>query len=555
MKKSKHSGKQVFSILDFASAMITLAVLLPSICAAQFPPMKKWDYRYGGTGNETMHSFQKTNSGGFIIGGFTNSPVSGNRSQPLWGGVDFWVVNTYDNGLLKWEKRYGGTGDDVLYEIAATDDGGFVFCGWSSSDTTGDKQSQLVGLIDYWVLRVDSSGNYLWDISVGGIDGEMARAIRQTPDGGFLIAGWCDSDSTGDVSEHSRGLSDYWVIKVDGQGNKLWDKRYGGTDLDILYTMELTSDGGFIFGGTSMSGIGADKSQPSQGISDYWVVKTDSLGVLQWERSYGGLQEEELFSIRQTVDGGYALAGYSFSGVSGDRTQPNWGACDIWLVRTDSLGNKLWDKRYGGSTFDEINRIDITDDNGFLISGDSYSPADGDKTESNVGEEQTWIVKTDSLGNLEWDKTLFTIGHDELGTCFQLSNGCYVSANFTNAGIGSYKSQPNWNNLDATTDLWIISFCDSTTGVSPLLKDPSFALYPNPANSTLTIETGGVTDKEGMIQLFNATGEMVMQIALPQMINKINVDLAAFKAGIYLMQLHTSGKVLSEKLLITHQQN
>ncbi|MBL0053995.1 MAG: T9SS type A sorting domain-containing protein [Bacteroidetes bacterium] len=161
------------------------------------------------------------------------------------------------------------------------------------------------------------------------------------------------------------------------------------------------------------------------------------------------------------------MGGTSNSGISGDKTQPSWGVYDYWVVKIDSLGIKQWDKRFGGTGEDEgIGYISQTIDGGFLLSGDSYSPISGDKTENNLGPEQTWVIKTDALGNKQWDKTVFTNGHDEGGLAIKTKDGCFALANYTYAGIGGDKTQAS----QGSWDYWIIKFCDTTSAIIPTVN-------------------------------------------------------------------------------------
>jgi hypothetical protein len=267
------------------------------------------------------------------------------------------------------------------------------------------------------------------------------------------------------------------------------------------------TDGGYILGGWSESGISGNKTQSNWANSpDYWILKIDSLGNKLWDKDFGGINYETLASLEQTLDGGYILAGYSNSGISGDKTEANVGLYDYWIIKTDSLGNKQWDKDYGGTDNDDIyyGILSRCNDGGYLISGTSYSNIGGDKTENNLGAKQTWIVKIDSLGNKQWDKTIFTSAPDENGYAIQTKDGCFAFANYTYAGIGGYKTQPSWN---GSSDYWIIKFCDSTqtTNLTQFfLKVDEFTIVPNPSNEYITVSSHYAIAK---IELTNGIGE------------------------------------------------
>ncbi len=162
---------------------------------------------------------------------------------------------------------------------------------------------------------------------------------------------------------------------------KQWDVRFGGSGEDLLYSLQQTADGGYILGGYSTSGISGDKTQASQGLSDYWIVKTDAGGVIEWDAGFGGSEDDYLLSLQQTADGGYILGGYSGSGISGDKTQASQGSWDYWIVKTDAGGVKQWDARFGGSDSEALLSLQQTADGGYILGGSSLSGISGDKTQ------------------------------------------------------------------------------------------------------------------------------------------------------------------------------
>ncbi|MBK9638708.1 MAG: hypothetical protein IPO63_13185 [Bacteroidetes bacterium] len=177
---------------------------------------------------------------------------------------------------------------------------------------------------------------------------DVLYSIQQTTDGGYILGGYSDSDVSGDKSENCNGDHDYWIVKVDSLGDIQWQNTIGGSLSDNLYSIQQTSDGGYILGGCSKSNISRDKTENCNGFDDYWIVKVDSLGVIQWENTIGGSIIDYLYSIQQTTDGGYILGGYSGSNVSGDKTENCIGGYDYWIVKVDSQGVIQWQKTIGG---------------------------------------------------------------------------------------------------------------------------------------------------------------------------------------------------------------
>ena len=440
-------------------------------CAfAQNPLVKQWDARFGGKQNDELFSFQQTADRGYILGGYSLSGISGNKTQPSQGGMDYWIVKTDGSGILEWEATFGGSDDDILTSLFQTSDHGYILGGYSLSPAGGDKSQPTQGGNDYWIIKLDSLGNKIWDKDFGGSADDNLWSICQTSDRGYILGGSSVSQAGGDKTQNTwAGSADYWIIKTDSNGTQLWDKDLGGTANDELRTVTETHDGGYFLAGFSVSGAGGDKSQASFGITDYWIIKTNALGNLIWDASFGGTDADGLFASEQTADNGYIIGGYSSSGIGGNKTTPLWGLSsnDYWVLKVDSTGNKQWERDFGGNVNeDEFGSVFQTFDGGYLFAGTSYSDISGDKSENNyLGAEQTWIIKTDSVGNKQWDKTIFTTGHDETGYAIQTDDGCYAIANWDNGGIGGYRTQDNWDTLISVStagDYWIVKFCDST---------------------------------------------------------------------------------------------
>jgi len=456
--------------------------VLPNISFGQASLTPQWNKSFGGSGDDELFGFLQTTDKGYILGGTSYSGISGDKTQPSQGNGDFWIVKTDSLANKQWDRRFGGTDNDYFFSFQQTKDGGYILGGASVSGAGGDRTLPSRGGNDYWIVKIDSLGNKQWDRRYGGSDEDWLFAVRQTKDGGYILGGSSLSGAGGDKSQGSRGGWDYWIVKIDALGNRLWDRRFGGSSDDFFYDLQLTTDGGYILGGTSYSDAGGDKSQNSRGIDDFWIVKIDSLGSKQWDKRFGGFISDDLYTLRQTFDGGYIAAGISNSDSSYDKTQPSRGYSDFWIVKMDAAGNKQWDKDFGGTYYeDDFGSIIQTADSGYLLAGTSYSPFGEDKSENNLGPEQTWIIKTSATGVKQWDKTLFTDGHDETGFVLQTTNGCYIAANFTTggaSGTNSYKTQASQGGYD----YWMLKFCIDTSVAMPkslfFTSDSSFCSEP-----------------------------------------------------------------------------
>ena len=457
---------------------------------SQGPSVKIWDKRLGGTNNDILYSNVPTRDGGYILGGSTISGIGGDKTQDTWNGTcDFWIIKVDSAANVEWDRDFGGLADDYLMYLIQTSDGGYMIGGFTNSGIGGDKTQPLIGCYDYWIFKIDSLGNKEWDKNFGGTGCDYIRSIQQTHDGGYIFGGFSGSNAGGDKSQPRWGSNDYWILKTDSAGNKLWDKDFGNVDDDELFSIQPTDDGGYVLGGFSNSAAGGDKTQNTIGGYDYWIVKIDSSGNKQWDKDFGGTSDDKMYSLKQTADAGYILGGLSNSGIGGDKTQDTIGGDDFWIIKTDPAGMKEWDKNFGGnSTESMFGNISQTSDHGYLLAGLSASNISGDKTENNLGLAQTWTIKTDSSGMKQWDKTLMVNGKVEQGFAFQVSDRCFTMMDMNNGTIGGHKSQSPWS---SSIDYWIIKFCDTTT-LQALLAAPNL-LCPGTCADFINLSTNSIS--------------------------------------------------------------
>jgi hypothetical protein len=331
-------------------------------------PAIEWQNTIGGSNFDYLRSLQQTTDGGYILGGFSSSGISGDKTELLSGSYDYWVVKLNSSGTIEWQNTIGGGAGDYLATIQQTTDGGYIIGGYSYSGISVDKTEGSVGLGDYWVVKLNSSGTIEWQNTIGGSHDDQLRSIRQTTDGGYILGGYSTSGNSGDKTEASLGVDDYWVVKLNSIGAIEWQNTIGGSGDDFLFPIQETTDGGYILGGYSNSGISGDKTEAFLGgISDYWVVKLNSSGTIEWQNTIGGSSDDLLFSIQQTTDGGYILGGYSGSGISGDKTEASLGDYDYWVVKLNGSGAIEWQNTIGGNNNDFLISIEQTTDGGYIM--------------------------------------------------------------------------------------------------------------------------------------------------------------------------------------------
>lgn len=355
-----------------------------------------WENTVGGGNYDKLYAVEETPDGGYIVGGQSLSGGGwGDKSESNKGGYDYWIVKLDEDGVVEWDRSYGGLGKDQLYNVQPTSDGGYIIAGTSDSGISGDKTENRVGNSDYWVIKTDASGNIIWQNDIGGLMFDNVYSAYETADGGYILGGTSTSGISGDKTAGNYGVVDYWIVKLNSAGTVVWDKTIGGTLNDYLYAVIPTADGGSIACGMSESGLTGNKTDNTNGLYDYWVVKLDNSGNITWQNSIGGTGNDYAFvnAIDQTSDGGYAIAGYSQSLISGDKTEANTGSWDYWILKINSTGSILWQTVLGGVSGDYANAISATTDGGFIVGGFSYSSAGGDKDENAIGDADFWIIR------------------------------------------------------------------------------------------------------------------------------------------------------------------
>ena len=378
---------------------------------------------FGGSKNETANDVISTIDGGYAVLGYTQSN-DGDILDKTNESYDYWLLKFDEENQLQWSNTYGGTADERGQSILQTNDSGYLISGFSKSNDFD--VSTNFGSNDYWVAKLDPTGNIQWEKSFGFSGTDQAFSSIQTLDGGYLITGTLDvtasglqgNDKSSFSNRHAGG--DYWAIKLDVNGTKQWRRFFGGSNTDTANDVIQTSDNGFIMVGLSDSDD-IDVSN-NKGAYDFWIVKIDTDGNLVWEKSYGGQETDQAFAITKTSDGNFIITGDTRS--SDLDVDSNYGSADIWAIKINPSGDLVWKKNFGGASFDTSKDIIASQNGGFFITGNSRS-ADQDLTKNN-GNNDVWILKISESGNLEWEKS---IGGTEIDLSFgitELSNNSIV---------------------------------------------------------------------------------------------------------------------------------
>jgi hypothetical protein len=389
----------------------------------------QFQHTIGGTGGEYCSSIIQTADGGYAVAGYTNSFGA--------GGNDFYIVKLAGTGgTLQWTRTIGGAGNDIALSIIQTADGGYAVSGETTSFGAGN--------FDAYIMKLDYNGMLQWSRTVGGAGDEYGESIIQTPDGGYAVASYTTSFGAGDY--------DVYIIKLDAAGMIQWSRTIGGPGYDYALSIIQTTDDGYaLFGSTGFYGAG---------YTDYYVVKLDSNGSLQWSKTIGGTGGDYGFSIVQALDGGYALSGTTVSFGAGN--------LDIYIVKLDHNGSLQWTRTVGGTEHDYGYVIIQTTDGGYAVSGSTAS--------FGAGGNDAYIVKLNSSGSLQWSKTAGGMNYDYTLSIIQTTDGGYAAADYS-ASFGAGDADIYIVKLDAAGNT-----CGNTS--SPLPSSGTGGTLGSPASIT-----------------------------------------------------------------------
>ncbi len=469
----------------FLRLVIVLGILAwsPDV-SGQAPPVQ-WQHCYGGTSIDAPASVDEGVDGGFILAGFSNSG-DGDVIGTSYGNTDIWLVKTNDYGAISWEQCYGGSGSESA-SVIMRKGRGYVVAGYSGSsdfEVTG-----LHGLPyphsspDYWIFAIDSIGDLQWEKTFGGSNPDLLYGMVPANGGGFVLAGGTLSND-GDIT-NSHGISDAWIVKIDDTGGLVWQKAIGDTGINWANSICKTTDNGYVIAGYS----NADSISTPTANRDLWVVKLDDTGGVVWQKYFGGSDVDEAESIAQTADGGYIVAGTSRS-ANGD-VMHNYGDYDIWVIKLSAAGTLQWSKTYGGSGDDEPAKIIQTLDGGYALA--CYTNSTDSDITGNHGSYDAWVVKLDDTGAIEWRRTLGGTDKDYASDIRQTADSGYivlVDAHSYNGDVsGAHGNSDYWVvRMDKHGAGIPSTEKEKVIKVYPVpARDMLYFEFPSPANSTIKL--------------------------------------------------------------------
>ena len=489
-------------------------------------PVIQWEKSFGGSLEDNGFDIKVTNDGGYIMVGTTLSSDAiplGNHH----GNYDVYVVKTTSTGIVEWQKTIGGSNYDVGTSVFQTTDNGYIISGYTSSND-GDIISNF-GFFDCLVIKLDALGNIQWNKTYGGSGFDSALDLVQTSDGGYVIAGNSGS-SDGHVTQNL-GDSDIWIVKIDALGTIVWEKSIGGSANDLITAISKTSDDGYLLVGHTFSNDG-DITQ-NQGSCEAWLLKLNSAGAIEWQKTYGGSEGDYLYDIKQTQEGGYITCGQTES--ANGNLSTNYGASDAWIMKLSSLGEIEWSKTYGGSSDDDLAFIGTAQDGKYIFCGGTYSN-DFDVAANNGGYD-CWLLKILDNGDVDWNKTYGGSLNDGPNGLKQTSDGGSVFVGYAYS-----------NNLDVSQnsgihDMWLVKLSPHSLSNETFEHD-GLNVFPNPTTNLLNLQAVDSLFID-TIKVTDIAGKTIMLITQ----NTKQINISTFAQGLYFLEVIAGSKTYQTKFI------
>ncbi|MDD5528765.1 MAG: T9SS type A sorting domain-containing protein [bacterium] len=502
--KSASGGKKILFSLVSAGILFTA-----NVHAAVSISDTLWTRTFGGTSSEVGNSVQQTSDGGFVIAGTTKSFGAGVE--------DVYLVRTNSSGDTLWTKAFGGTSSDYGNSVQQTQDGGFIIAGTTKSFGIGAPTYSNV-----YLIKTNSSGDTLWTRTFGDFSNEDGYSVQSISGGtnGFIIAG--------STTSFGAGGGDIYLVRTNSSGDTIWTRTYGGSNNDWGAYVQKTQDGGFIItGGASSFGAGS---------YDAYLVRTDSLGDTLWTRAFGGTSYDYGKSVQQTQDGGFIITGETSSFGTGTP-----GYYNVYLIKTNSSGDTLWTRTFGGTKDDYGNSVQQAQDGGFIIAGQTQSFGIATPTYFNV-----YIIKTNSSGNALWTKTFGGI-YSDVGNSVQSVSD--ADSGFIIAGTtGTFG--------ETSGDVYLIRL-SKEVGVEEKLNIKNqiskLEISQNPFSRSTIISYSVWNSRDCSINLYDISGKCIKTITnepKPAGTYSINLNANELKTGIYFLQLNANGTKITKKITI-----
>jgi len=513
-----------------------------------------WEKSYGGKHSDYLFDAQPTPDYGFILAGSSLSKKTGNKTEDGNGSLDYWLWKMDEDGDLDWQKSFGGAGADLLQSVRLTRDGGFILAGTSDSQKGLHKKDSCRGHEDFWIIKLNAKGAEEWQRTIGGSGQELLQSIAPTSDGGYIIGGSSSSNESSRLKngtedpfgkkEDSFGNLDYFIIKLDSEGKAEWQKSFGGQYADQLRSIIQTGDRGYLLAGSSNSPESGNKSEKCYGRSDYWVLKLDAKGDLEWQKAYGGEGDDQLQAALQSKDGNFLLAGSSSSGTTGNKNASNGKGMDFWLLKIDPAGDILWQQTYDVGKTDQLTSLEENADGSLLLGGHAKSEIIGSRKKDAEGINDYVAIRTDEKGEEQWTQAVGSGGEDILRKAIEVRDGGYILAGTSTGAVSRDRYTGQGRN-----DFWVVKLKDKKKKEKK--KNPLEA-YPNPTSHYSNVIVGYEFEK-GTATVYDLSGRQLQHFEITE--RTVPVDLDGIPEGIYIVEIRTNVQKDAVKIIKAPNKN
>ena len=520
-----------------------------------------WQKNIKSNTQDFLSHLSTTLDGQYLLSGSSIQNTEGQQNN----GYDFHVLKMNQQGQLLWDKYFGGDKHDFLTATTATEEGGFLLAGTSFSGNKFQKKAKARGGSDIWLIKIDENGEEQWQKTIGGTTDEEAKAVVQSTDFGYFVAGNANN------KEGAFGSKDAWVIKLDKTGKLLYQIYLGGDGLDEVEKIIPTKDGGALLGIYSRStrlenamfraikekSLETDNDSKNTtlketdtsllipttfqpittenfGEGDFWVVKLSKDGKVEWQKDFGGKNDDHIKTLNSS-ETGFIIAGESRSSGSGNKRSSIQEGTDVWVIALDNKGEEQWQKNFNFNNRDVLMSVNTINDatgihtKGFLLGG--YTQAE-DKVEKN--DETFWMLYIDSHGEEVWRKYVEGTEkqkEERLVSANLFKDGSYVLAGTTAPELG----KENWK---------VVKLADRQ--IEQLIEKQDLRIYPNPVQDYCYVEIG-IECKDATINLFDMTGKLTLQTKTQNSTTKL--DTHSLPQGTYIISVNTESKTLTHKIV------
>ena len=505
----------------------------------------QWQGCYGGTDYDYATDMVEHENGYLVIGEVRSidGDVTNNH-----GGRDIWLINIDSIGNLLWEKCYGGSTIDYQGTIIS-DNNGYYYIIAATGSNDGDVQSGNHGGYDAWVVKIDGTGNIIWEKCYGGSGTEEAPDIKLQSDGNLLVS--CKTTyADGDVPAHYGGY-DAWIFVITPDGEIIKNAVFGNDLHNSVYDAIQTSDGGYFFTCKASSTQGMVEGTYHGGLIDVWALKLDSALNIQWQKLYGGSETDYGFRGLYELEDGYIFLAQTNSNdgdVSGCHP-PIGQNIDIWAVKIDFEGNIIWQRCLGGEGWDFSGDLHQTDDGGFMVFASTGSHGGDVSGNNSWGQNRDiWMVKLSAEGELMWQECFGGYGNESnIKGSIKKSDHNWIIAGWASDEI-SYDVECDLHS--SREDFWVFEIKDTTVNIDETEND-GIKVYPNPAGNWVVFEYKlQAAENKGEISIMDITGNLIEKVIIFGNRGQRALDIRNYPAGVYFYTLSTGSLRRTGKLIV-----